>query len=69
MAFMTATDWNAIKWYASNFSYTVKDMVEGPMIVFRDTSNNKVKVNLHDIKMKYNKYKKDKSKNKLKESA
>lgn len=53
MSFLTATDWRAIKWYASEYGYVVRDMTEGPMIVFRNANNDKIKINISDVKVKY----------------
>lgn len=53
MAFLSGTDWRAIKWYASECGFKVKDMTEGPIIVFRNANNEKIKVNIADVKTKY----------------
>ena len=50
---LTATDWNAIKWYMKHRKYTMRDMMAGPMVRFRDKENNVVEVNISNIKAKY----------------
>lgn len=52
MAF-TTTEWKAIKWYADGHGYTIRDMMKGPIVVFRDNNDDTVDVNIYDIKKSY----------------
>lgn len=52
MALSTA-DWNAIKWYRDQFGYTIRDLMKGPMVVFRNKNDQQVDVNIQHIKDKY----------------
>lgn len=50
---LSIADWNAIKWYASEHKYTIRDLMKGPIVVYRDGSDQKVDVNIQHIKDKY----------------
>ena len=50
---LTATEWNAIGWYMKHRKYTMRDMMAGPMVRFRDKDDEIVEVNISDIKLKY----------------
>lgn len=57
---LSTTDWNAIKWYAAEFNYKIKDMIVWPMIRLRNQEDEIVDINISDIKAKYNGRKKAK---------
>ena len=50
---LSASDWNAINWYMKERDYTLRDMMEGPFVRFRNQKDEIEKVNISHIKEKY----------------
>lgn len=50
---LSASDWNAINWWGRENNYTIRDLMKGPTVVYRDKDNEKVDVNIQFIKDKY----------------
>ena len=50
---LSASEWNAIKWYMNERDWTMRDMMEGPFVRFRNQKDEIEKVNISHIKEKY----------------
>lgn len=50
---LSSSDWTAIKWYANEYGYKIKDMFVWPLIRLRNSENEVVDINISDIKAKY----------------
>lgn len=46
---LSKSDWNAIKWYAEQRDYTIRDMMAGPIVIYRNKDDKKVRVNINFI--------------------
>ena len=50
---LSASEWNAIKWYMNERDWTMRDMMDGPFVRFRNQKDEIEKVNISHIKEKY----------------
>ena len=50
---LSASDWNAINWYMKERGWTIRDMMQGPIVRFRNNKDEIEKVNINTIKVKY----------------
>lgn len=64
MAKLNQRDWTAIKWYMNRREYTIRDLMEGPYVIFRDKGGDRIKVNMEDIRQNYKAFKARRAKSK-----
>lgn len=50
---LSASDWNAINWYMKERGWTLRDMMQGPIVRFRNEKDEIEPVNINTIKVKY----------------
>ena len=50
---LSASEWNAINWYMKERGWTLRDMMQGPIVRFRNEKDEIEPVNINTIKVKY----------------